>query len=148
MFVCVLGCSYASSYVPPDDSRVRPRWDGDAIVAVGPTRLPVCGLDDEQPDGWRVGVDLPPPEMPWPAPAPIGDDDERDQGDDDTPSRGDALAAAAVIVVAAAGLASLAVGLAFAPAGRSQHNAAMLDDINAFNDELRRPDRCHAGGGR
>jgi hypothetical protein len=133
-------CEYTSHYVPPDDSRARPVWIGRSVVPVGPTVFPPCSGTPaaSEPPGGDAEPQLVLQAVPVPFPVSFADDDDDDDGD----AVGGAAVAAAAVVLVAAGLASTALGLAIAPAGTTRANAATIDDINAFNDELRRPTRC------
>lgn len=132
-----IGCSYTSSYVPPDDARMRPVWIERSIVAVGPAAMPSCAGEPGTPILFREPT--PDPDVPVAVqladllPAPEGDE-ERD---------GDAaLVAVLGVVAAAAGITTTALALGLAPAGTTTENAVVIDAVNEFNDELRRPTRC------
>jgi hypothetical protein len=133
-----IGCSYTSSYIPPDDSRMRPVWIERSIVAVGPATMPSCAGEPGTPIGFReptVDPDVPVVvQLAELLPEPEGD--EEDDG---------ALVAVIGIVIAAAGITSTALALGLAPAGTTTENAITIDAINEFNDELRRPTRCGFG---
>lgn len=133
---CALGCGYQSQYHPPDDARMRPVWMGRTIVPVGPSTLPAC--DGSSRAELPVETPLPQASPAWAFfPAAVL---EREEEDDD--DGGGLVAGAAVTAVIVAGLATTALALAFVPVGTTTRNAASIDAINTFNDELRRPDRC------
>jgi hypothetical protein len=132
-----IGCSYTSSYIPPDDSRMRPVWIERSIVAVGPATMPSCAGEPGTPIVFREPT--PDPDVPVVVQLaellPAREGDEEDEGDA-------ALVAVIGIVVAAAGITSTALALGLAPAGTTTENAITIDAVNEFNDELRRPTRC------
>jgi hypothetical protein len=132
-----IGCSYTSSYVPPDDARMRPVWIERSIVAVGPAAMPSCAGEPGTTLTFREPAPDPDLALVVQLADLIPDPEAHEEEDGDA-----ALVAVLGIVVAAAGITVTALALGLAPAGTSTENAITIDAVNEFNDELRRPTRC------
>jgi len=155
--LCVLtACGYTSEYVPPADWRVRPVYDGNEIVVVGPAGPPVCADEvSQQPPLGQLPVMLIDEQGYWarsttihigPLPLPhfvhpVGHPHGGPHGTVVTgwsgSSGGGDEALAILLALAILASSGVAVGLAADPAERSKSVAASVDLVNQRNDQVR-----------
>lgn len=168
LLAAITACGYTSEYVPPDDWRVRPVYQGNEVVVVGPAGPPLCADEapaQPRPQGppppvmviddrgyWTPSVEVhivhsgPHPHVHHPGHPlhPPGPHDAVLAGLSSSDSGGDGGGeggeALAAILLALALLASsgVAVGLAADPAEQSGAVVAAVDRINQLNDVARR----------
>lgn len=150
------GCSYQSSYVPPQDGRARPVWTGDQIAVHAPKKLPGCK---------GVPANAPPPSAKYKVPH---DDDgyyrpgprvrvgvvivhhhhhptivhiPAAHGASSSSSSSNTDGGEALVVVLAVGaivaFPFIALGLAMGHPEPEDDVATAIDRVNRFNDEAR-----------
>ncbi len=159
------GCGYTSDYVPPRDGRARAIWRDDKAVIAGPAELPNCATREQPPDGYRhrvpqdahgyyyaptgstsvhvglVVVGRPPILLPHlPSSAVPGANLGGGGGVDGGEYLFVILAVGAIVAFP-----FVAMGLALGHPEPEEEVAVALDQVNAYNDELReRLARCAA----
>lgn len=142
--VLVAACGYQSAYVPKAD-RFGVVWRDNELVMVPPQTSLMCSpagqwvetknlAQGSTRNARRLAMVATHNRRVDEHPRRTGDDDDDD--DDDVGLEGPAAAIAAVVVVATA-LTGTALGLALAPAGKPQHNAAVLKTQQQHNNALR-----------
>ncbi|MCH9681214.1 MAG: hypothetical protein K0V04_07270 [Deltaproteobacteria bacterium] len=130
-------CGYQSTYVPPDADHYRVVWRGNRLEMVGPPTIEHCIGNElvELPPGLASARDTrSEPSPPLWATASLHDDDDDDDDDD---AAGVAQTIIGVVILSTA-IASTALVLALAPAGRPRDNASALTTTRLRNDQIRR----------
>ncbi len=132
LITATTACGYRSSYVPPDQDRVRVVWQRNRLVTTGPAVVDRC--DDQGLVELAPGLSRRPPPEPEPASSLWIGFAQHDDDDDD--SELGPLAAILGVVLVSTAVAGVSVGLAFAPAGRPGDNVQVLHAMHMRNAEL------------
>jgi hypothetical protein len=148
------GCGYRSAYVPPPDGRARMVWASGKLVAqMPPSGVQLCyrepgpggtapatppiwgwpGAPPNRPPGGRGVVWVPYVGPPSPG-RPSGYVSESRSGGESS-GKGEAVGVAVAILVV---MPLVTAGLALDPPGIDSKVAGAIDDVNWYNDSMRR----------